>query len=370
RRATANQRVPRTGSRPAEGSARRIGSGLHLDVREGTTNMSGTKLLSLSSGIALAIAATVGSPGRADAAVCGNNIVESGEQCDHGSNNGIDCCDTTCHNVPSGGGCIPNASGYDSCHQGTCNGTHTCQPTSPAVDPCTLTSTCQQCVSTGSLTANFTCTGGSAADGTGCTSGSDHCKVCSSGTCTGTKVCDQLATPGNACRIMTCTTSTGACDVHNLGRGTLCNDGNPCTQNESCSSGNCAGSGIVNVTSGTACDDKNDCTTGETCNGAGTCNGGTNVASGTACDDFNDCIDNTTCDGSGHCTGGTLNATGTACNPTEPGASILGNSCQNQSTCQNSGYGYSYCVTGTRKNDGADCTNGDPCNTGFCSAGN
>jgi hypothetical protein len=165
-----------------------------------------------------------------------------------------------------------------------------------------------------------------------------------------------------------CQTADGTCAIVNRSNGIFCNDGNPCTYNEQCSSGNCAGSGRLNVQSATPCNDRNDCTTGETCNGSGACTGGTNVAAGTACDDYNDCTSSTTCNGSGLCTNGTPAATGTQCVMRNPGDSLPGNTCLSGGTCQPWGFSVT-CQGGTPKNEGATCTNGDPCNAGFCSAG-
>jgi hypothetical protein len=81
--------------------------------------------------------------------------------------------------------------------------------------------------------------------------------------------------------------------------GTSCSDGNPCTQNDSCQSGVCAGGTPVV------------CAPSDSCHLAGTCDAGTGACSnpaapnGTSCDDANACTTGTACTG-GVCGGGTI----------------------------------------------------------------
>src|SRR2546422_1040329 len=78
--------------------------------------------------------------------------------------------------------------------------------------------------------------------------------------------------------------------------GTACNDGNACTQTDTCQSGTCTpGSPVV-------------CTASDQCHDAGTCNPGTGQCSnpaktdGTSCNDGNACTQTDTCQ-NGTCTG-------------------------------------------------------------------
>jgi hypothetical protein len=106
--------------------------------------------------------------------------------------------------------------------------------------------------------ASRSCGGGSCSglpNGSLCDDG-NACTVndtCSSGTCRGTtKSCPA----GNACQNTTCNTTTGACGLTPKPAGTSCSDGNVCNGAESCnSSGSCL--------AGTppSCDDGNVCTT-------------------------------------------------------------------------------------------------------------
>ena len=82
-----------------------------------------------------------------------------------------------------------------------------------------------------------------------------------------------------------------------VANGTACNDGNACTQSDTCQAGACTGGNPVA------------CTALDQCHAAGTCNPATGVCSnpakadGTACNDGNACTQTDTCQG-GTCTGG------------------------------------------------------------------
>jgi hypothetical protein len=316
---------------------------------------------------AFAFAAMLALPTAALAQICGDGHKDSGEQCDLGTGpggNGQGCCNANCTNVATGANCIANVTGSDSCNQGICQSNNVCNTSGGLIDPCTLGSTCNTCVSTGSGRTDFTCTGSDAPAGTACTFDSDLCTVdtCNgSGTCgSAPKVCPQ---PSNTCQIGACRSSDGACITQNKSSGAVCNDGNPCTQGEVCSGAgaNC-NQGISFVANNTPCDDKNTCTTGEKCNGAGSCTGGTNVASGTGCEDGNSCTNNT-CNGSGGCTISSFLANGATCGAFE--------SCRTTGTCLTLGNPAfaSICTGQTPINEGAACSNFDPCNNGICQAG-
>jgi hypothetical protein len=89
-------------------------------------------------------------------AICGNGIIESGEQCDDGAANGTvnSCCTTTCTFQPSG----------TSCTGGTCDGADTCVPAT-ATTSATSTSTTQTSTSS---TTSTTLIGCSAIPAAGC----------------------------------------------------------------------------------------------------------------------------------------------------------------------------------------------------------
>ena len=99
----------------------------------------------------------------------------------------------------------------------------------------------------------------------------------------------------NPCTDDSCSPTTGCSHTNNsLG----CNDGNACTQTDSCQAGVCTGSNPVV------------CTASDQCHVAGTCDTGTglcsnpNAANGTTCSDGNPCTSGDSCVG-GACQGGT-----------------------------------------------------------------
>jgi len=105
--------------------------------------------------------------------------------------------------------------------------------------------------------------------------------------------------------------TTGACSYAPLADGTACDDGNRCTQTDTCQAGVCMGSNPIT------------CVTDDPCRAgtAGICNPGTGVcapppalADGTACDDGNRCT------GGDHCQAGTClpGPTNVCTDPSEP----------------------------------------------------
>src|SRR5713226_4205029 len=115
-------------------------------------------------------------------------------------------------------------------------------------------------------------------DGTPCNDG-DACTqtdTCQSGICVGSNpvTCTAL----DQCHVAgTCDPTTGICSNPTATDGTACNDGNACTQTDTCQSGTCVGSNPVT------------CTALDQCHVAGTCNPATGICSnptvtdGTAC---------------------------------------------------------------------------------------
>lgn len=162
---------------------------------------------------------------------------------------------------------------------------------------------------TDSCDANI-CSYKSLADGTACNDG-DACTttdVCAAGKCSAgpAKSCDDK----NACTADACVTGvcknvvkpTGACDdgdgctesdsckdgVCLPGSAKVCNDGNVCTT-DACAGGSCTTVGL----SGPGCDDLDNCTLGDVCS-AGKCTAGT----AKNCDDSNLCTDDSCSKGS------------------------------------------------------------------------
>jgi len=95
----------------------------------------------------------------------------------------------------------------------------------------------------------------------------------------------------NSCTDDMCNTVTGQCEHAAKPNGTGCDDGNPCTINDSCSGGACVVSSPVV------------CTALDACHNAGTCDRATGVCNnpprpvGTSCDDNDVCTTGDTCTG-------------------------------------------------------------------------
>jgi MYXO-CTERM domain-containing protein len=265
---------------------------------------------------------------------------------------------------------------------------------------------CQVCSIAAGATVDGTCallTGKPCDDGDACTQ-SDTCQA---GVCTGSNpvACAAL----DACHVAgTCNPGTGMCSNPNQPNGTPCNDGNACTQTDSCQAGICTGfnpvtcpmpdachtvapcdktTGMCAVTQkldGAACGDGNACTQSDSCQ-AGVCTGTNPVvcpppdqchmagvcdvttgicsnpakADGTSCDDGNACTQTDTCQAG-------------ACKGESPVVCAALDQCHDVGTCDP--------ATGMCSNpakadnapcdDGDACTTGDVCKGGTCMSGN
>ncbi len=205
--------------------------------------------------------------------VCGNGIVESGEQCDGGvccnsnctfampsmacTDNGLFCdgaescngsggCVSAGNPCPGGTNCIESTDTCDTgavCGNGTvetgeqCDGGECCDP------DCTFSSTATACSSNGvfcdgtescngsgaCVSAGDPCTGG-----TTCNEATDRCDavgVCGNGIVEADEQCD-----GGLCCNNDCTFAIGACD-----------DSDPCTSGDTCSNGDCVGASLIGL---------------------------------------------------------------------------------------------------------------------------
>jgi hypothetical protein len=235
-------------------------------------------------------------------------------------------------------------------------------------------------------------------DGSLCTTG-DRCQ---DGACVGTKVdCGRLDGP---CMWGVCNPQTGGCEAQNAPNGTACDDGNPCTQTDTCQGGTCVGgnpvvctasdqchaAGVCDTTTGqctnpakpdgTACTDEDACTQTDTyqagvctganpvvcaapdqCHQAGVCNGATGTC------DYAPVADGTPCDDGDKCTVGDTCVAGT-CTPGPATRCAASDQCHNVGTC-NPATGV--CSNpakpdGTACNDGNACTQTDTCQGGVC----
>ncbi len=200
-------------------------------------------------------------------------------------------------------------------------------------------------------------------DGDPCTQ-FDSCK--SNGTCAGAKLgCDD----GKACTLDACTAAAG-CTHTDLDTG-ACDDGNPCTLNDGCKGGSCKAG-----TDKLVCDDKNPCTK-DTCDPKVGCTAANDPL---ACDDQEGCtIDS--CDpttGCKHvslnvgdaCSTGDLCISGSTCSPTLKcqGGNPVG--CDDKNICTDdfckSTKGCIHAINTLSCDDGEYCTYPDLCTGGQC----
>ena len=174
--------------------------------------------------------------------------------------------------------------------------------------------------------------GGSCNDGQYCT----NPDTCQGGTCTGPlRNCND----SNVCTDDSCDDVADQC-VH-ANNTASCYDGNACTTNDSCSGGNCVGGPPLN------CNDTNVCTN-DSCNPTTGCVHTNNTA---PCEDGNLCTINDTCS-NGTCHGG------------PPPNCNDGNVCTND-TC-NATTGCVHTNNTAARDDGLYCTVGDACQAGTC----
>ena len=173
------------------------------------------------------------------------------------------------------------------CQTGTCTGANPVICT--ASDQCHVAGTCNP--------ATGVCSNPNAPNGTAC-SDSNACTqtdTCQTGTCTGANPIVCMAT--DQCHVAgVCNPANGICSNPNAPDGTVCTDGNACTQTDTCQAGMCAGSNPVT------------CTASDQCHVAGVCNPASGVCSnpnapdGTVCTDGNACTQTDTCQ-TGTCAG-------------------------------------------------------------------
>ncbi|TMA49444.1 MAG: hypothetical protein E6J76_13240, partial [Deltaproteobacteria bacterium] len=256
-----------------------------------------------------------------DSNVCTTDTCDPATGCAH-SNNTASCDDgnaCTTADTCAGGSCVggppPN-----------CNDNNPC--TAEGCDPATG------------------CTHTTLADLTACEDGNlcTQSGACLGGTCVGSNPI--VCTAQDQCHVIgLCNAQTGVCSNPAAPDGTSCSDGNACTQTDSCQSGSCNGSNPVVCappdqcheagvcdpatgtcsyapkTDGTSCNDGNACTQSDSCQ-AGVCTGTNPVA----CTALDQCHDAGTCD----------TATGTCSNPNKADGSTCtdGNACTQTDSCQ------------------------------------
>jgi hypothetical protein len=184
-------------------------------------------------------------------------------------------------------------------------------------------------------------------DGSACT----QTDTCLAGTCIGGN--PVVCTPSDMCHgAGTCDPSSGMCSNPALVDGTLCDDGNACSQTDTCLAGTCTGTNPVV------------CTASDTCHTAGSCDTGTGLCSnpakadGAGCDDGNACTQTDACAG-GVCTGGDP----VVCTPSDM--------CHDTGTCDplTGTCSDPALPNGTACTDDSKCTDPDTCQAGVCVPG-
>jgi hypothetical protein len=224
----------------------------------------------------------------------------------------------------------------DACHGGTCSGsTVVCA----AQDQCHVAGTCNsatgQC-SNPTKPDNTPCD-----DGKSCTQGD----TCHAGTCSGSlAVCvaqDQCHLAG------TCDSATGQCSNPAKPNDTPCDDGQACTQGDTCQSGTCNGSPVM-------------CVAQDQCHVPGTCDASTGLCSNPAKPEQTPCDDGLACTHNDICLTGTCGGTATICTAQDQ--------CHIAGTCDAS---TGKCSNPTKPDktpcdDGQVCTQNDICQAGAC----
>jgi cysteine-rich repeat protein len=224
--------------------------------------------------------------------ICGDGLTVGSEQCDDGALNGTanSCCTATCTFKAAGTSCNDGdaCTQTDTCQAGTCTGSNPVVCT--ALDQCHVAGTCD--------TGTGVCSNPTKADNSSCNDGNSctQTDTCQAGTCTGSNpvVCTAL----DQCHVAgTCDTGTGVCSNPTKADNSSCNDGNSCTQTDTCQAGTCTGSNPVVCTALDQCHVAGTCDTG-----TGVCSNPTKADNST-CNDGNACTQTDTCQ-SGVCTGG------------------------------------------------------------------
>ena len=301
-------------------------------------------------------------------------------------NNTLSCTDgngCSQNDVCSGGACVPGAAvtcaALDGCHTvGVCNPmSGVCSTPNKAngsactdANACTQTDTCQSGVCTGQSPvmcpppdachtagscnmATGMCSNPAKPNGAACND-SNACTPtdsCQAGVCAGQN--PVVCAASDACHaIGLCDTVTGVCSDPAKPNGSSCDDGNGCTQTDSCQAGACAGQSPV------VCAPANDCQV------PGVCDPTSGVCANTSKPDGTNCDDGTACTQADTCLAGAC-ASGTAVVCAALDACHDVGSCDAKSgICSNPTK-----AEGAACDDGTACTQGDTCVSGACTSG-
>ncbi len=305
-----------------------------------------------------------------DSNPCTQDLCEGVGGCKHNNIEALGC-------DADGSLCTPT----DTCKSGFCvaGAALNCDDGNPCTaDTCDPSAGCQHTASNGAACD----------DDDPCTVG-DVCqdKACLAG---GPKTC----TGNNACVEGSCSQTDGKCKYVNKKAGSVCDDGDVCTEQDGCSDGVCAGlasgcddknpcttdscvapGGCVHAENSAPCEDGNSCTVGDICKKT-ICKGGAYDS----CADGNPCTDDSCTPGigCGHvpgkapCSDGNVctlgdSCAGGACVATDAASCDDGNPCTSESCVPTVGCMY-FAASGLC-DDGDACTSGDSCQGKVCMAG-
>src|SRR5262249_9545463 len=227
----------------------------------------------------------------------------------------------------------------DTCQAGACVGAN--PVVCSALDECHVAGVCNP--------ASGTCSNPNQADGAACDDGL-FCTVndaCTAGVCGG--AARDCSAADDACNVGVCREASNRCDASPRPNGTVCDDGDACTQTDTCRAGVCRGRNPVV------------CTVLDQCHDAGICDSATGICSnpdkadGSACADGDACTQTDTCQ-AGICTG------------TNPVVCAAPDQCHDAGVCDPASGTCSNPdkANGSACNDGNACTQSDSCEAGAC----
>ncbi len=243
---------------------------------------------------------------------------------------------------PDGEACNDGSacSQMDTCQAGVCTGGDPVK--CAAMDGCHLAGTCDP--STGACSAPLAVDGTPCDDDNACT----QADACQAGVCTGSKpvVCvgaDPCHVPG------TCDPATGVCSKPAADNGTGCDDGNLCTQSDTCQSGVCAGAKPVN------------CVALDACHVAGVCAPQTGFCSNPVAADTTQCDDGNLCTLADTCQAGVCVGANPVVCVAQDLCHVAGVCVPEQGVCT-----VPLAADGTPCDDGNACSTVDACQAGVC----
>jgi slime mold repeat-containing protein len=253
----------------------------------------------------------------------------------------------TCSNPekPNGSACNDGdaCTQTDTCQAGSCAGTN--PVVCAALDQCHVAGVCDP--------ASGTCSNPNQANGVACDDGL-FCTVndtCTAGVCGG--AARDCSAADDACNTGVCREASDRCDPAPRPNGTVCDDGDACTQTDTCRAGVCHGRNPV------VCEALDQCHEAGVCDPAtGTCSN-PDKANGSACVDGDACTQTDTCQ-AGVCTG------------MNPVVCTALDQCHDAGVCDPASGTCSNPdkANGSACNDGDACTRTDTCQAGACTGMN